>query len=272
MFEQSIDTFLLQVVMRYGTEGREILTEFRNKDILDTINSMSDEDLDSFLKLISVNLFMTEHVLNWFIEKESLHSERRFDYDTFYHSCYQKISDLLKENNLDDARYYAIIYKKMIENIRANIKSASDIKGVFTTTYQVKDELKLTEAQNIYRFKKSLQDYFSKIVKDYGFDADVSIITEDILSKLSFVNGKEGLLATLKNYEDEFKEILGKLAFDKNNNFAILTNKFEREELDIYLFVLEGLEKTKKVNETNLIDSIFSTKNSSLQKKNPSTI
>ena len=117
MFEQSIDTFLLQVVMRYGTEGREILTEFRNKDILDTINSMSDEDLDSFLKLISVNLFMTEHVLNWFIEKESLHSERRFDYDTFYHSCYQKISDLLKENNLDDARYYAIIYKKMIENI-----------------------------------------------------------------------------------------------------------------------------------------------------------
>ncbi len=286
MFEQSIDTFLLQVVMRYGTEGREILTEFRNKDILDTINSMSEETLKLFSYKIDENLSKTKIFLDWFIRNDYLVKEERFDYDTFYHNCYQRISNLLNDKKSADARYEVLKYQRIIENIRANIKTASDIKGVFTTTYQVKDELKLTEAQKIYQFKKYIENYFKKLVKDCGFDVNVSIITEDILmlvdyilnglgcedilSKLSFVNGEESLLATLKNYEDEFKEILGNLAFDKNNNFAILTNKFEREELDIYLFVLEGLEKTKKVNETNLIDSIFN--NPSLQKKNPNLI
>lgn len=288
MFERSIDTFLLQVVMRYGTEGREILTEFRNKDILDTINSMSEETLKLFSYKIDENLSKTKIFLDWFIRNDYLVKEERFDYDTFYHNCYQSISNLLNENKSADARYEVLKYQKIIENIRANIKTASDIKGVFTTTYQVKDELKLTEVQKIYQFKKYIENYFKKLVKDCGFDVDISIITEDILmlvdyilnglgcedilSKLSFVNGEESLLATLKNYEDEFKEILGNLAFDKNNNFVILTNKFEREELDIYLFVIEGLEKTKKVNETNLIDSIFNFNNPSLQKKNPNLI
>lgn len=284
MFEQSFVALKMQVKEKYGSDGVEILKEFRNKEILNVIESMSDDELALFYLKIEENLSKTETLSDSCIRNGFLKEEERFDYDSFYHNCYQKLAGLINKKDDSESKYVALQYKNIIENIRANIKSVDDIKKCFTTTYEVKDEIKLSSAEKIYNFKKCIEKYFRKLVKDYGYDKEVEVeitlddilmlvngilngLDEDFLSKFSFVSNQDGLLSCLRSFEEEFKEILIKLAFDENNNFIILTKNYTRKELEIYLYVMEGLSKTQPVKEENLLDTIFKNEDT---KNNPS--
>lgn len=276
MFEMPFLSFKTQVIGKYGLKGIEILKEFRNKEILDTINSMSDEELETFYHIIEENLSKTENALNWCIKNGFLPDEERFDYDSFYHNCYVKLARLIEKNDFQESKYEAINYKRIIENIRANIKSASDIKNSFNATYKVKDDRCISFLKEFYPHKeyiqKYIENYFKKLVNECGFeieviitDADILMLIQaalsgfikiDVLSKLSFVNKQENLLNSLRNFEEEFKEILISLTFDRNDRF-IPSEDLSEEELEIYLFVIEGLEKTKSVKEEDLLNSAF---------------
>lgn len=284
MFEQSYETLKMQVAIRYGNDGSKVLQEFHNNEILDIITHMSNEEFEVFYQIITKNFIKTEQLLDRCSLSNFVGEEERFDYDSFYHNCYQKLAKLINDKKYTESKELVMIFRKLITNIKTKIKSPSNIKECLTSTYKVKDKRKVDLAKKIYQFKLQIENYFKRLVRDYGFDTETvitahdilllvdyllnSVSGEDILSQLSFVNGNENLLNSLRNNEDEFKEILGKLAFDENNNFVILTKYFEKEELEIYLYVLQELDKTKKVDERTLLDSIFSGQNLSLQKKN----
>lgn len=282
MFEQSYETLKMQVAIRYGSDGSKVLQEFHNNEILDTITHMSNGEFEVFYQIITKNFIKTEQLLDRCSLSNFVGEEERFDYDSFYHNCYQKLAKLINDKKYTESKELVMVFRKLITNIKTKIKSPSNIKECLTSTYKVKDKRKVDLAKKIYQFKLQIENYFKRLVRDCDFDIEVvitvddvlmlvdyllnSVVGEDILSQLSFVNGNENLLNSLRNYEDEFKEILGKLAFDENNNFVILTKNFREEELEIYLYILQELDRTKKVDEKTLLDSIFSDQNLSLQK------
>lgn len=164
----------------------------------------------------------------------------------------------------------------MIDEIKASIKAPSDVREWFLATYKVKNSKYISFLKEFYPRKeylgKYIEKYLQKLVKECGFEIEVVITEADILnllrlalnrfdgkdvfSKLSFVNKDEKILNCLRNFEEEFKEILINLIFTKDNIFVAFED-FDEEELEISLAVMEELTKTKSVNESNLLDTIF---------------
>lgn len=98
IFEMPFVSLKTKIIGKYGVKGAKILLEFRNKEILDTINSMSDEELETFYYVIEENLSKTKILVDWLLRNASLLKEERFAYDDFYHTCYKKIANLLSNN------------------------------------------------------------------------------------------------------------------------------------------------------------------------------